>query len=94
MKHQEAHARPSPSSARTASGQPTATHGRGLDVDGVIHWLERVMPDLPQIGVAMLIVAGCAACGWLDLDVDDVTSQALQAAQQGSAPEVAGATAY
>ncbi|MGN6525639.1 MAG: hypothetical protein ACTHL8_04570 [Burkholderiaceae bacterium] len=92
MKHQEAHARPSPSSARTASGQPTATHGRGLD--GVIHWLERVMPDLPQIGVAMLIVAGCAACGWLDLDVDDVTSQALQAAQQGSAPEVSGATAY
>jgi len=65
-------------------GAPSGATGCGLD--GIIDRLERVMPDLPQIGAGMLILAACASCGWIELGIDDATRQALEAAQAGPGP--------
>lgn len=72
-----------------ASPGPT---GRGLD--RIIDRLEHVMPDLPQIGAGMLILAACASCGWIELGIDDATSQALEAAQDAAAQDAPGPIAF
>jgi len=88
MKHEQAIRRLSLIRVWIRGGAPPGAPGRGLDE--IIDRLERVMPDLPQIGVGMLIVAACASCGWIAPGVDDVTRQALESAQDVAAPEVPG----
>jgi len=91
MKHQQGIRRLSLIRVWIRGGAPPGTPGRGLDA--VIDRLERVMPDLPQIGVGMLIVTACASCGWIAPGVDDITRQALESAQDVAALEVPGSVA-
>jgi len=77
---------------RIRDGVPPGASGRGLD--GFIDRLERVMPDLPQIGAGMLILAACASCGWIELGIDDAPGQAREAAQEAAAQEGPGPPAF
>ena len=47
--------------------------------------LERVMPDLAQLGVGMLAVAAAAAFGAIDLRIDDAAAAILLAQAQDAA---------
>lgn len=71
-----------------------ASPATGRRFDGFIDHLERVMPDLPQIGAGMLILAACASCGWIELGIDDATNHALEVAQEAAAREGPGPLAF
>lgn len=63
-------------------------------MDTVIDRLERAMPDLAQIGVGMLVLFACAACGWINMGGDDTTRTTLQGAQDATASEVPSEVAF
>lgn len=84
MKHDQANRRLTLIRERIQAGAPSGETGRGFE--GIIDRLERVMPDLSQIGAGMLIIAACASCGWIELGIDDATVHALEAAQEGPGP--------
>jgi len=56
--------------------------------------LERVLPDMAQLGVAMLVVAACAAFGGIDLRLDDDAARLLQPAQPAAVADICGCAAY
>ena len=92
MKHEPTIRRLTLIRAWIRDGAVSGATGRGLD--GIIDRLERVMPDLPQLGAGMLILAACASCGWIELGIDDATMQALEAAQEAAAQEGPGPVAF
>ena len=92
MKHEQAIRRLILIRAWIRDGAPSGAIGRGLD--GLIDRLERVMPDLSQIGAGTLILAACTACGWIGLGVDDAARQVLEAAQESAAQDGSGPLGY
>ena len=70
------------------AGEAPADAARG-GLDRCIDRLERVMPDLAQIGLAMLVLAACAAGGWIDLGVEAAATPPMEATALESTGPVA-----
>jgi hypothetical protein len=92
MKIDQAIRQLAPLRARIRGGAWSAATHRALE--SAMDRLERTMPDLSQIGATMLLVVACAACGRIDLGIDEPTSQALQAAQEAAAAEAPASPAF
>ena len=69
---------------------PSASQVLALLTDG----LERAMPDMAQIGVGMLVLVACVACGWIDLGMDEKSMLALQQAQEAVAADITGYASF
>ncbi len=63
---------------------------RRTRVDAAIDLLARVMPDLPLLGAALLLLVANLAATGSDFGADPETQAALQQAQEAAAAEVPG----